>query len=185
MSRRQWLSPMVVLVAPAQVLGAEVFLKEDDAPKTMFAAGDSSVRKTVALTAAELEKLSLAIGRKVELSKYSYFEVRVGAELLGRIFLLDVVGQSQPISFAIAVKPDGEVHDVQVLVYREAHGDEIRDRRFRRQFTGKKVRDSLVFGKDIEAVSGATISSRAATFAVKKALGLHEVVAARDADSGL
>jgi Na+-translocating ferredoxin:NAD+ oxidoreductase RnfG subunit len=42
------------------------------------------------------------------------------------------------------------------------------------QYEGKTTDDPLEVGRDITGISGATISSRSATFAVKKALVLFE-----------
>ena len=54
----------------------------------------------------------------------------------------------------------------------ERYGDEIRDPRFRQQFEGKTAADSLRASEEIIAVSGATISSRAMTVGVHRALVL-------------
>jgi len=71
------------------------------------------------------------------------------------------------------------VQDVQVMVYREPHGAEIRERRFRAQFSGKHLGQPLVVGKDIDAISGATISSHSAAYAVRKGLGLTDILRRR------
>jgi Na+-translocating ferredoxin:NAD+ oxidoreductase RnfG subunit len=44
------------------------------------------------------------------------------------------------------------------------------------QYRGKSSSSLLQVGKDIVGVSGATISSRAATFTVKKAIVIYEEV---------
>jgi Na+-translocating ferredoxin:NAD+ oxidoreductase RnfG subunit len=98
---------------------------------------------------------------------------------LGFIFILDVVGESQPITFAIGVTAEGALEDVQVMVYREPQGEAIQEKRFRRQFVGKRVNDPITLDKDIDAISGATISSRSATFAARKGLLLAEVLRGR------
>ena len=67
------------------------------------------------------------------------------------------------------------------MVYREPHGDEIRERRFRAQFAGKKLQDPLVVGKDIDAISGATISSSSAAYAARKGLALADLLRRRTA----
>jgi Na+-translocating ferredoxin:NAD+ oxidoreductase RnfG subunit len=72
------------------------------------------------------------------------------------------------------------------MVYREPHGDEIEDHRFRKQFIGKTLGDPITLGKDVDAITGATISSRSEAFAVKKVLALfavlHHQLAARTAN---
>jgi Na+-translocating ferredoxin:NAD+ oxidoreductase RnfG subunit len=173
----------LVMIAVALVLAAaappawadRVLLKEADAPALL--GGKTATRRTLELTDDQLAQLSKALGRKIAAKSYPYLDVRDerGAPL-GEVFLLDVIGQSQPITFAVAVGADGALRDVAVMVYRESHGEEISDKRFRRQFAGKRLADPIALDKDIDAISGATISSRAATFAARKALQLAALV---------
>ena len=167
------------LMAPALVLGAQSFLREADAPRAMFREGATATRNTLELTDAELGSLGQKLDRKIEVRRYPYLEVHNAQGLVGLIFMFDVIGQSQPITFAVGVTPAGALQDVQVMMYREPQGDEIQERRFRRQFTGKRLSDPISLGKDIDAISGATISSRSASYAARKALALLEVWRAR------
>ena len=161
----------------------QVFLREADAPRAIFGEHVSSVRKSLDLSDAERVELSRILERKIEVRSYPYLEIRADdgdpKRRLGTIFLFDVVGQSLPITFAVGVKEDGALQDMQVMVYREPHGDEIRERRFRSQFAGKKLQDPIVVGKDIDAVSGATISSNSAAYAARKGLALAEILRRR------
>jgi hypothetical protein len=50
----------------------------------------------------------------------------------------------------------------------EPYGDEVRSDRFRAQFQGKTAGDPITAGKDIDIVSGATISSRSMALGVKR-----------------
>jgi Na+-translocating ferredoxin:NAD+ oxidoreductase RnfG subunit len=171
----------VVLVAPAPALGGQVYLREADAPRAIFPASTGATRKVLDLNDTELGAISKAIGRKVEVRSYPYLEVRSDQGVLGAIFILDVVGQSLPIQFAVGVTPDGAIQDVQVMVYREPQGDAIQEKRFRKQFVGKHLTDPIALGKDIDAISGATISAQSATYAARKALALAQVLRARAA----
>jgi Na+-translocating ferredoxin:NAD+ oxidoreductase RnfG subunit len=60
------------------------------------------------------------------------------------------------------------------MSYVEQRGRPIATRRFLDQFLGKTAKSAITIGKDIDAVSGATISSRATAFAVKKVVVLYE-----------
>lgn len=169
-------------LAVAFAAGADqVFLREQDAPRALFGEHVSGVRKTLDLTPPELAELSRILERKVEIRSYPYLEVWSDEpkRLVGTIFVLDAIGQSLPITFAIGVKPDGTLQELQVMVYREPHGDEIHERRFRAQFAGKKLQDPLVVGKDIDAISGATISSNSAAYAARKGLALSDLLRRR------
>ena len=173
--------PAIVLVAPAPVQGALVYLHEAEAAHAIFAQSTAWERRTLSLTDGEIAGLSKTLGRRVEARSYAYLVVQADGRQLGLIFILDVIGESLPITFAVAVSADGVLQDVQVMVYREPRGEEIQDRRFRRQFAGKRLKDPLTLGKDIDAISGATISSRSATFAARKGLALAEILRARSA----
>ena len=169
----------VVLMAPAPVRGAQAYLHEAQAARAIFPNATASARKALVLNDAELAALEKAIGRRVDLRSYPYLEAGGDEGTVGFVFLLDVIGQSQPITFAVGVSADGVLQDVQVMVYREPRGEEIQDRRFRRQFAGKRAKDPIALGKDIDAISGATISSRSATFAARKGLAIFELLRAR------
>ena len=83
-------------------------------------------------------------------------------------------GEHLPITFAVKLSQGGVVLRQEVLVYREARGDEVRDARFREQFVGKTARDPISTTVDISAISGATISSHAMAVGVKRAAVLFE-----------
>ncbi len=184
MNRRfgAWILTGTMAVSSAGTVRADqTFLREADAPHVMFPESTGAERRTLELTDAELKWLERTLSRRTDVTKYPYFEVSKQHEPLGRIFILDVVGQAHPITFAVAVGLDGLVKDVEVLVYREPYGAQIEEARFRRQFTGKKLTDPITLGRDVDVITGATISSRAATYAVRKGLSLAEVLRARSA----
>lgn len=165
------------VIGTASVVAADhVFLHEADAPHEMFPSSTRATRKALELSDAELDGVGKMLGRRIEGKSYPYLDVGDDRESIGSIFLLDVIGQSQPITFAVAVGKDGTVQDVRVMVYREPHGDEIEDHRFRKQFVGKTFKDPITLGKDVDAITGATISSRSEAFAVKKSLALFSVL---------
>ena len=172
---------LLALALPAAAARADqVFLHEADAPRALFGEGVRGERSTLSLSPAELAAVSRRIGRRVDARDYPCLTVTSGSgQLLGWVFVLDVVGQTLPITFAIGIRADGRVQDLQVMVYREPHGSEIRERRFRAQFAGKGMDDPLLVGKDVDAITGATISSHSAAYAVRKALALAEILRGR------
>jgi len=93
-----------------------------------------------------------------------------GDSLLGFAAVGNVVGKDQPITFLVAIDPADRLKDVDVLVYREPYGGEVAYEAWRRQFRGKSATDSLRVGREIRAISGATISVHAVTLGVKRVL---------------
>jgi hypothetical protein len=60
------------------------------------------------------------------------------------------------------------------MSYQEKRGRPIARNNFLSQFFGKGSGDPVTINKDIRAISGATISSDATCFVVKKAIVLYE-----------
>jgi hypothetical protein len=59
---------------------------------------------------------------------------------------------------------------VDILVYREPYGGEVAYEPWRRQFRRKGPESSLRVGRDIQGISGATISVNAVTAGIRRAV---------------
>lgn len=153
------------LAAPAI---ARVYWSRADVLKEMF---KSSERVDyVELSAAEV---SAALG--VTHKKAVVFIARTGDVVDGYAVIEDVVGQHEPITFAVQVGTEGRIRRVEVMEYREAYGEEVRDPRFLKQFIGKSLGDAIKPGVDVDGITGATLSSRSSTVAARRALILCEL----------
>jgi hypothetical protein len=92
----------------------------------------------------------------------------------GGWFIVDeVLGKHELITYAVGLSAEGSVRGIEILEYRESHGGEVRDPRWRAQFVGKSASDPLVLDRDIRNISGATLSCRHITDGVKRLLALH------------
>ena len=98
---------------------------------------------------------------------------RVATDAGPRLILLDrAPSRSEQFSLALYLDRRGEVLDVDILTYRENYGYEIDYPIFRRQFHGTRKPQALVFRRSIQNISGATISARSLTYAVRDLLVL-------------
>lgn len=180
LSRRRFLAlasvAMIALFFPLQGEAAVVYLTEEEALRKMMPDAVRFDPHPVDLSADQLAEAQKLAGRAFREDDYRFWIGRKGEEVIGYATVLEVVGKERPITFMIGIQPSGEIMGVEVLVYRESRGSEIRNPRFMAQFVKKKVSNPLRLGDDVESVSGATLSSRAATYAVKKALAIFEVV---------
>lgn len=84
-------------------------------------------------------------------------------------------GYGGPITLMVGVRPDGMVSDIKVVDHKETPGlgGGIDDPAWTKQFQGKKSGDSLKVNKDFDALSGATISSKAIAKGVTEALAAY------------
>lgn len=127
------------------------------------------------VTAERRATIEKRLGQRLQRASYYFYVATTAGRIDGYAFIDDELGQHEPITFAVRLRTDGVVDRQEVLAYREAWGEEIRDPRFRRQFVGKRASDPCQLDVDIDAVSGATISSGAMARGVKRALVLFDV----------
>lgn len=130
--------------------------------------------RSIDLTAAQKQRLESKLGVALGKDHWVVFVARTGERIDGYAIVDDEMGQHQPITFATKLSPRGAVERLEIVVYREPRGDEVRDPRFRRQFEGKTAQDPIRLGRDIDAVSGATISSGSMAVGVRRAVALLE-----------
>lgn len=123
-----------------------------------------------------------------------YLAYRADATFAGYAVVTEEIGKYRPITMLVSVTPDGKVNEVQILVYRESRGMDVRRSRFLRQFKSKQSRAAIRLGKDIVNVTGATLSARAVTLGVRRVLATLQAVydgvppslaAARNASIGI
>jgi electron transport complex protein RnfG len=129
---------------------------------------------TFTLSPAVKARVERRLGYTLAKDRYTIFEATTGNVLDGYALVDDELGQHQPITFATRLSPRAIVERVEIMVYREPRGDEVRDARFRAQFAGKTAHSPLRLRQDIDAVSGATTSSASIATGVKRAAVLIE-----------
>jgi Na+-translocating ferredoxin:NAD+ oxidoreductase RnfG subunit len=97
----------------------------------------------------------------------------------GYFFVDAVIGKHDLITYAVAMSNDGAVRQVEILEYREAYGGEIRQANWRAQFAGRRHGDAVTIGKDIQNISGATLSSTHVTDGIRRLLAIHALALSR------
>jgi hypothetical protein len=100
-------------------------------------------------------------------------------EPLGFAVVDEEIGKYRPITFMVGTTPDLEVRNVEVLVYRESRGGDVRRNRFLRQYRGKSADDPIRSYQDIINIAGATLSVNALNLGVKRVLLVLEILAER------
>lgn len=179
-SRRRFLamaaSLLLGVLLPWRAQGAVVYLTEDEALRMMMPQADAFLIEEAHLSAAQLDQAQAQAGRAFRKSQFQFHVGRRGETTVGYAIILDVIGKERPITFLVGIAPNGAILGLEVLIYRESQGDAVRHRRFTGQFLKKQASDPLRLGSDIQPISGATLSSRAAVYATRKALAIFSAV---------
>lgn len=96
--------------------------------------------------------------------------------LVGFAFKDTVVGKWGPIHYLVGLNPQGKVLQSIILGHEEDRGKPIAKRRFLKQYNGKDINDPIKLRKDIDGITGATISSRAVTDGIRKLVHIFEII---------
>lgn len=168
--------PLAALATLPAAYAAE-YLSVEAAQRGAFPEATAFVPVLASLDADARARLA-AVARPPGARDPKIWRAMAGTRLLGTFFVDAVIGKQDYIGYALAVDAAGRVLRVDVLDYRETHGWEIRNERWRAQFTGKTVADPVEVNRDIANISGATLSCRHVTDGVRRLLALHALLPA-------
>lgn len=126
---------------------------------------------TITIPTQNRDQLKKESGLSFRSSFYTYYKDKTGTG-----FVLNETGKYYPITLFVKISPEGKVVYTAVLIYREHIGAGVRKKRFLKQFLGRSREDKLMVDRDINGISGATISSWSVSTAVKKALYLAKYI---------
>ena len=176
-----WLVCLVFSLRTPLLVSAQegIFLKEDEAPKAVFPDATSFSRRVIPSTPELKDRIKQRMGKtptSVWEDSYVTFVAKKGETILGYAVIVEEIGKHRPITFVVGVGADRKIKDAALMVYREAYGGEVRDRRFLQQYKGKGLKDPLLPYRDIQNISGATMSVEAIGRGSKKALAVVDVI---------
>lgn len=180
---RQFAALLFIILGAASARAEEpewrsltVFQGREEAIAEVFAGADTVWAEEWSPSPDERRSLSERAGFPVTEESFTLHRGRRGSRDLGWAVVVDEIGLHEPITHLVKLDADLEVEEVRVLIFRETRGDAIKRPRFLKQFRGKSSRDRLQVGRDIDAVTGATYSSRAIVRGVRKVIGVVELV---------
>jgi hypothetical protein len=155
---------------------ATQYLTTEQAQKAIFADATSFKPVTVQLSADQMQQMEKLSGLPARSAAWRTFSAYQGDKLLGYIVMDEVVGKFELISYAVGLLPDASIKQIEILTYRESHGFEIRNARWRQQFVGKTASGGgLSIGDGIANISGATLSCTHVTDGVRRIAALAQV----------
>jgi Na+-translocating ferredoxin:NAD+ oxidoreductase RnfG subunit len=104
---------------------------------------------------------------------FTFYEGQKNGQPMGHMLIDHIIGKSFPITFMTVINLDGTVRDVEILVYREPRGWEVKYPSFMSQFFGRNAQSDF---REINSITGATLSVNAITKGVKKAVSAYQVL---------
>lgn len=172
------LRPSILRFAYAALLAAApcvagpigVFYGEEESRRELFPGFDSIAADTLFLDEKLAAEAAAQLKSPVEERRVGFERILGKQGVAGYIYRGRELGKVERMDFAVALDAEGRVKRVLLTAYRESIGGEVKSRRFMKQFEGKRFGNTLQVGRDIDGITGATLSSRAVTLGVRKAV---------------
>jgi Na+-translocating ferredoxin:NAD+ oxidoreductase RnfG subunit len=170
--------PMMVITAPAF---ATDYLTVEQAQVAIFPEAVQFLDHRILLSEKQKNAIKSLSGKKQRWDEQRVWQaLDTNQNVIGWFVVDNVVGKHEFITYGLGISASGEVTGIEIMSYRETHGDEVREASWRQQFEGKTIDDPFKLNNDIPNISGATLSARNVTDGVKRLLALHQVVLKHD-----
>jgi hypothetical protein len=171
-AERVWDSELKRYLTEQEMSMAEVFLTEENAVKLMFPKSERIKKELLQIPTDKKMTIEERIGWKFPEDAFDVYIGETGTQVDGYALVQHTIGKHKPMTYMVGVDARGHVSNVELLVFREARGSEVRTKRFNVQYEGKTVLDPVRINKDIINISGATMSVRSMTAGIKRVLVL-------------
>jgi Na+-translocating ferredoxin:NAD+ oxidoreductase RnfG subunit len=139
----------------------------EQAQRALFPLAANFERVPVTLSAEQQRDITALAGQQPRHGSLRVFRASTGGQLLGHVLVDEVIGRQDLITYAVGIDPTGKLSTIEILSYRESHGGEIRNPKWRAQFAGRDDLAQVRFQSDIKNIAGATLSSQHVTQGVR------------------
>lgn len=164
---------------------AERLLTEEKAIKEMLPGAESVEKVARAVTAEELAAIKAQLGGFLNADSKAapdpkefvfHFGLK-GGKRAGAALFDTQPGKWGVVGFAMGLDAaTGKITGMAVTTLSEKRGRPVALKSFLKQFFGKDKTDKFETGKDVNAIAGATVSTKAAAFAARKAVIVYDTL---------
>jgi hypothetical protein len=171
---------LAIVAAAAPAATAKVFHNKTDALALAFPDADRIESRTFVLDDEQVRRIQELARAPLDSKVVTVHTGWRGDAVLG-FAVIDVHDvRTLPEAFMVVLTPDGRVRSLRILAFHEPL-DYLPPQRWYDQFEGKDLDQPLKLGDDVHGVIGATLSARATTNGVRRALALYRVLLAGEA----
>ncbi|MDH4360382.1 MAG: FMN-binding protein [Nitrospirota bacterium] len=167
-----WDEELNRFLTPEETGHEEIYMTPEEAARLMFPESDHIRPEVITLSPEQKQLIEERIGWHFPETTFECFVGETKGRIDGWAFIQNTIGKHKPMTYMVGVDPQGEVINVEVLVFRESRGSEVRKKRFNYQYQGKTAYDPIRINRDIINISGATMSVRSMSAGVKRVLVL-------------
>ena len=150
-----------------------ILLTKKQALEIAFPDADEIKKERLWMDKGQIRAIEEELMSKIHETRFTFYTGIKNGKPMGSMLIDNIIGKSFPITFMTVLNTDGTVRDVEIMVYREPQGWEVKYKSFRSQFYGK---DSSSNPATISSISGATLSVNSVKRGVYKALAAYKVL---------
>jgi hypothetical protein len=171
---RGLLAALLLVVAPA-VAEAKVYHSRMEALEFPFPDAERIESETHVLSDPQVERIQELSRCQIDSKLVKLYTGMKGDDVLGYAFIDIHTVRTMPEAFMVVLTPEGSVRALRLLAFHEPLEYQPAGRWYD-QFEQKSLKQPLRLGGDIHGIVGATLSARATTRGVRRALALYEVL---------
>lgn len=175
MRRATTILSSLLLLSMTTPVEAAKYMSLGRAVKTFIPKEAKIFKTTKGLSSAQKKVLEEDYGWKPDKDKYVFYVGKIDGNPVAYVFVVPEIFNTCFHKYAVGMKPNGEVIETVIVELSCPRSFPVNKRSFLSQFDEKKHVDPLATGHDIDAVTGATLSSEATAIATRKAVSLHNL----------
>lgn len=165
----------LAFAGPPAVVQAKVYHARDEALALAFPGTERVEARDIVLTQEQRDRIQKLATAPLETSLVTiYVGWRGGAPAGYAIFDTHTV-RTHPETFLVVISPQGKVEASHVLAFHEPE-EYLPSARWLERFKGAELTDDLQVGRGVAAITGSTLSTRAVTSGIRRALAIWAVV---------
>lgn len=166
---------LLLAVTPASSL-AKVYYSKQEALELAFGKDAEVAMLPLFLTADQKRRIQQMARVKLESDLYTFYVGKKNGQILGYAAIESHTVRTKPETLLIVLSAAGELRRVEVLAFHEPPEYQPPGRWFERLYS--RSLDELRLGGQVDAISGATLSTRAALDSIRKVLAIYQVAVA-------
>ncbi len=160
-------------IAEEKKFDLQVYLTKKQALEIAFPGAEKIDKEIKWLTEEQKDRIKKFTYQTTRENRFTYYIGKKNGKPMGYMVIDHIIGKSFPITFMVVLNVDGTVRDVEIMVYREPRGWEVKYPSFMSQFFGMSSDSDF---RSINTITGATLSVRAITTGVQKAVAAYRVL---------
>jgi len=171
---------LILLFSP--LAASSIKSKAETSLRSFFGASATLKRSTFQIPPSIKTSIEKTVRQRFFRNEVYFWKIELQDGSRAFAILDNVYGKAMPITFLVAFDKQGTVLHSTIVKYREAIGGMVRAAKWQHQFVGRNAESGFAIGKDIDAISGATISTHAVAKGIKKLSLLFQSIKAADTE---